>query len=55
MAQLIRTAVDQVVDADTDETASQRRKALAVIGCFNSGLTDVSERHDDYLAEAYTS
>jgi len=27
------------------------QRALAVSGGFRSGLSDVSERHDDYLAE----
>jgi hypothetical protein len=30
-----------------------RRRALLVVGRFNSGLGDLSVRHDDYLDEAY--
>jgi hypothetical protein len=29
------------------------RRSLASIGRFHSGVSDVSERHDHYLAEAY--
>jgi hypothetical protein len=28
-------------------------RASRVIGKFNSGLPDIGQRHDDYLAEAY--
>ena len=30
-----------------------RQRALKVAGRFSSGLSDVAENHDDYLAEAY--
>ena len=31
----------------------KKKRALAAIGRFSSNLSDVSERHDDYLAEAF--
>jgi len=51
MAELIRDAVDRELERDDEEAKWER--AFAVMGKFRSGLADVSERHDDYLAEAY--
>jgi predicted transcriptional regulator len=51
IAHLVREAIDAYV---TDVDAGRRGRldrALAAAGRFNSGLTDVSDRHDDYLAE----
>jgi hypothetical protein len=50
MAELIRQAIDRVVPADADERARRVERAVALAGKFDSGLSDVSERHDDYLA-----
>jgi hypothetical protein len=51
MAHLIREAVDAYVpDAEADREARVRR-AFAAAGQFHSGVSDLSERHDDYLAE----
>ena len=54
MAELIRRAVDDWL-ARYGDTVSQAKKerALAVVGRYRSGLTDVAEKHDEYLAEAY--
>ena len=56
MAELIRRAVDDGL-ARYGDTVSQAKKerALAVVGRYRSGLTDVAEKHDEYLAEAYGS
>lgn len=51
MAQVIRDAIDQSLDRDDEDVKWER--AFSVVGKFRSGLSDVSERHDDYLAEAY--
>ena len=51
MAALIREAVDRTYGG-TDEAARWRR-ALESVGGFRSGRSDVSERHDDDLADAY--
>ena len=51
MAHLIRDAVEAYVvepPVDRDELV---RRARAAAGQFASGLTDISARHDDYLAE----
>jgi len=42
---LVRQAVDRLFIAEW---------AKAAAGCFNSGLGDLAERHDDYLDEAYS-
>lgn len=51
MAALIREAVDRTYGG-TDEEARWRR-ALDAVGGFRSDRSDVSERHDDVLADAF--
>jgi len=53
MAALIREGVDRTLE--TDERAQLWERAFAVVGKHRDpdGATDVSERHDDYLADAY--
>jgi len=54
MAELIRRAVDHWLQArDSIPLEVRRQRALAVVGQFHSGKSDVSERHDEYLAGAY--
>jgi len=54
MAEVIRQGVDQVLRTEGPVDAEERRRrALSVIGRYHSGLGDLSEHHDDYLAEAY--
>jgi len=35
------------------ERVKQVERSLASMGRFRSGMSDISERHDTYLAEAY--
>lgn len=50
---VIRRGINAVLQAPDDaEVEDRRQRALAAIGAFRSGLHDVSERHDDSLAEA---
>jgi hypothetical protein len=52
MAALIRDAVERAYpERDSADAAWDR--ALASLGGFHSGRTDISENHDAYLAEAY--
>jgi hypothetical protein len=51
MAALIREAVDRTYGR-ADEEARWRR-ALDAVGGFRSDRSDVSERHDDALADAF--
>jgi predicted transcriptional regulator len=54
MAALIRDAVDRSYPADADDSMDARwERALAALGGFHSGLSDVGEEHDRYLEEAY--
>jgi hypothetical protein len=54
MAEVIREAIDYF--ARTGEISSSeeaRARAAAAAGRLGSGLGDLAQRHDDYLAEAY--
>jgi hypothetical protein len=51
VATLVRHAVDAWI-ANSDR-AQRVERAVQAIGGFHSGLHDVAERHDDYLAEDY--
>ena len=54
MAQVIREAVENVVNAEAAvDVQERRRRALGAIGKFSSGKRDVSRQHDKYLSEAY--
>jgi hypothetical protein len=50
MAALIREAVDRTYGADGEE---RWRRALDSVGGFRSDRSDVSERHDEALADAF--
>lgn len=51
VASLVRDAVDELTE--TSERAARMERALAAVGKYRSGQTDISERHDDYLAEDF--
>lgn len=52
VAALIRRGIDQVLGPDERDRRVQR--ALRVVGRYgHDPATDVSVRHDDYLAEAF--
>jgi hypothetical protein len=51
MAGLIREAIDRTYGGPDEEVRWQR--ALDSIGGFRSDRSDVSERHDEALADAY--
>ncbi len=50
MAAAIREAVDRLV-REPDRRELWKR-AMSVVGKYSSGLRDVTERHDDYFADA---
>ena len=52
MAALIRDAVERTYALDAGVEARWER-ALAAVGGFRSGRSDLSERHDDLLFDAY--
>jgi len=51
MAALIREAVDRTYGGGGED--ARWRRALESVGGFRSDRSDVSERHDDLLADAY--
>ena len=51
MAELVRQGVDCILARG--EQRERRQRALALIGRYHDGPTDVSINHDDYLADAY--
>lgn len=53
MAEATRRALEQWVESESAPFDERRRRAIAAVGKFHSGKSDISERHDDYLAEAY--
>jgi len=58
MAELIRRAVDDWLHRHAGMSiAEKRQRALAVVremdGRFHSECSDISERHNEYLAEAF--
>ncbi len=52
VAKLIRQAVATMIKASPQVEAQERiRRAAAIVGQFQSGKHDVSEKHDEYLVE----
>jgi hypothetical protein len=50
MASLVREAIDTYVSTD-DDGGDRMTRARAAAGRFSSGVTDISDRHDEVLAE----
>lgn len=54
VAEIIRRSVNRTLkDGYVPSEDELWIRALRVVGCGHSGMSDVSERHDDYLVEAY--
>jgi hypothetical protein len=53
VSQLIREGVDFYRKYEDRIPEDKKKKALAAIGRYASGVSDISEKHDDYLAEAF--
>lgn len=55
MAEIIRKAVDVKIREGSGEVPWEEkvRRALSVMGKFRSGIKDLAENHDKYLAEDY--
>ena len=51
MSQLVRDSINFFRAHEEQDVLKKR--ALAAVGRFSSGGTDISERHDNYLAGAY--
>jgi hypothetical protein len=54
-AEIIRRSVDRFLEqeAAAPPVAATRLAALQVVGRFHSGVSDIADRHDDYLDEIY--
>jgi hypothetical protein len=48
---LVREAVDATFPEELESRRAARRQSLGVLGAFDSGRSDVSERHDELLGE----
>ena len=56
VAELIRQGVDTLIQSSGATDAEERRKrAIVAAGRFRSGASDISAKHDEYLAEAFHS
>ena len=53
VSQLIREGVALFRAKEERLPEEKKKRALAAVGRFSSDVSDVSERHDDYLAEAF--
>lgn len=54
MAELIRQSVDAFLRSSAHRNRrEQKRRALAAIGRFRSGVSDLSVNHDRHLSEAF--
>jgi hypothetical protein len=54
IADLVRQSVDRLLAVHSLVSRRERiERAMRVADRFRSGKTDVSTRHDDYLAEAF--
>lgn len=54
VAEVVRECVDQyVAKPQSKDRKAMIERALRAAGSFASGKSDISERHDDYLADAF--
>jgi hypothetical protein len=49
---LVREAVDATFPDELEARRAARGRSMEVVGAFDSGRTDTSERHDELLGEA---
>ena len=53
MAELIRQGVDAVIAASgAIDRDTRKKRAIEAVGKFRSGKNDISDKHDEYLAQA---
>ncbi|MGK0619585.1 CopG family transcriptional regulator [Meiothermus cerbereus] len=53
IAEVIRRAVDQMLQDTEQARRWKKERALSAVGRFASGLQDVSQAHDRYLEDAF--
>jgi hypothetical protein len=52
VAELVREGVDRVLRESRSLSREERKRRALTIRAFPSGVTDLSERHDDYFVES---
>jgi hypothetical protein len=53
VAELIRQGVDMILKSGASvDSGERRRRAAEIAGKFSSGRNDISQKHDEYLADA---
>ena len=52
MSALVREGVDKIIQGSVTPE-DMKRRALEVVGKYRSGIPDLAEKHDTYLAEDY--
>jgi len=56
IAELVRQSVDSMIHSSRGvDDQEQRQRAIAAAGRFHSGTSDISSKHDQYLAETFQS
>lgn len=56
VAELVRQGVDQLLRAPENmDIAEYQRLTVEIAGKYHSGSSDISTKHDQYLAETYGS
>lgn len=55
VSQLIREGIAFFRAREQRFPEEKKQRALAAIGRFSSGVSDVSDHHDKYLAEAFSN
>ena len=57
VAELVRQSVDMLIESESISKEERIRRALSIVGRFHSGEkgANISENHDDYLADIYAS
>ena len=54
VAELIRQSVDTLIRSSGEiDIKERRRRAIAAAGRFHSGASNISAKHDEYLAEVF--
>lgn len=55
MSEAVRRCIEERLEQEQGDTghSDRVREALDVVGRFSSDRSDVAERHDDYLADAF--
>lgn len=48
---LVREAVDATFPEELEARRAARRRSCSLLGAFDSGRSDISERHDELLGE----